>query len=75
MNQLPVEGDFAFRNTEILEATEDCTAIWTSMSTSGFSNTALEGVHIFRSAGDRWLFVSLWTHHEDLWEADCHAEF
>ena len=75
MARAPVDHDFAFVDTEILETSDDCTAVWTSMSATGFSEAALEGVHVFRWAGDSWLFVSLWTHREDLWEADCDAEF
>jgi len=75
MARVPIEQDFVFRDTDVLEASEDCTAIWTSVLMTGFSETDLEGVHVFRRVGDSWLFVSLWTHREDLWEADCDAEF
>ena len=75
MSRPPIPTDFAFAATEILEASASCTAIWTEMSASGFGEPAVEGVHVFRRSEDRWLFVSIWTHADDLWEADCTAEF
>jgi hypothetical protein len=75
MSRPPLPTDFAFAATEILEASASCTAIWTEMSASGFGDPALEGVHVFRWSDDKWLFVSLWTHADDLWEEDCTAEF
>jgi hypothetical protein len=71
----PAASDFAFSGTEILEASPTCTAIWTEMSATGFGAPAVEGVHVFRWSEGKWLFISLWTHQDDLWEGDCAAEF
>lgn len=75
MTRQPSPSDFAFSGTEILEASPTCTAIWTEMSATGFGAPAVEGVHVFRRSGDKWLFISLWTHKDDLWEGDCAPEF
>ena len=73
--RVPTGADFTFAGTEILRSSGSCTAIWTLMTASGFTDVTLEGVHVFRWSGDSWLFVSLWTHPDDLWEGDCEAQF
>lgn len=75
MSRQPVPEDFSFTATEILEATVDCTAVWSEMSTTGFTTAEVSGVHVFRWLDGTWLFVSLWTLRDDLWEDDCTVPF
>ena len=73
MTRSPTSQDFSFSGTEILEASDQCTAVWSEMSASEFTTVEVSGVHIFRRPEADWLFVSLWTHRDDLWENDCVA--
>lgn len=74
ISRSPNPQDFEFAGTEILESSDDCTAVLTEMSGAGFSDpVSVDGVHVFRWIEENWLFVSLWQHREDLWEADCAA--
>jgi hypothetical protein len=75
MSRPPTPQDFVFTATEILEATEECTAVWSDMSASGFTTAEVSGVHVFRWLESSWLFVSLWTHRDDLWRNDCTAPY
>jgi hypothetical protein len=75
LTRAPMTSDFTFTDTEILHASDDCTAIWTQTTASGFTSIGFEGVHIFRQSEESWFFVSLWTHRDDLWEAECEAQF
>jgi hypothetical protein len=75
MSRPPEPQDFTFAATELLEASEECTAVWSDMSATGFATAEVTGVHVFRWLDDSWLFVSLWTHRDDLWRDDCVAPY
>ena len=69
----PTPSAISFEQTEILLATEDCTAIWTESTFKDFIDGTSTDVHILRwEAG--WRFFSLWAYRDDLWEADCESQ-
>jgi hypothetical protein len=70
----PRPGDIATSDSEFLESTDDCLAIWTTLTLSGFRSGASSGVHVLRWAGDRWVSMSVWEFKDDLWEQDCQGE-
>jgi hypothetical protein len=69
----PQPSDIAYADTQILLATEQCTAISTNAIFTGFRTGSTSDVHILRWDNGRWKFFSLWAFEEDLWEPDCEA--
>lgn len=69
----PQPSDIQYSDTQILLANEQCTAISTNATFTGFRTGTTSDVHILRWDDNRWKFFSLWTFEEDLWEPDCEA--
>jgi hypothetical protein len=69
----PDPADISYADTEILRSSNDCTAIWTTATFSGFTEGSSTDVHVLRWS-DGWRFFSLWAFKKDLWEADCEAD-
>jgi hypothetical protein len=70
----PRPDDLATSESEILRSSEDCLAIWTTLTLSGFRNGESSGVQVLRWTGNRWVSVSVWEFRNDLWEQDCQGE-
>jgi hypothetical protein len=68
----PQMNDIAYSQTEILEATSECTVVSTTAMFSGFRNGTSTDVHVLRWR-QGWKFFSLWSDPDELWEADCEA--
>lgn len=72
-DRAPQPEDITFNDTEILRADEDCLAVWTTLSLTGFRDGESAGVEIVRWTSDGWKSLSTWTSRSDLWEADCES--
>lgn len=70
----PGRADLAFADTEILKADDQCLAVWTTTTLSGFSSGNTSDVHILRLTDRGWGIFGLWTFKGDLWEDDCVAQ-
>jgi hypothetical protein len=70
----PRIDDITFGDTEILAADEECLAVWTTLTLSGFRVGESTGVHVLRSRDGGWVSAGLWELKEDLWDQDCQAE-
>ncbi len=71
----PLQSDLAYSKTEILRADEECLAVWTTTSISGFASRRTADVHVIRWRDGEWRFFSLWAFRNDLWEGDCASQF
>jgi hypothetical protein len=69
----PEPGDITFAETEILRSDEQCVAIWSILTTSGFQTGTTDGVYVLRRTNDRWSRLSTWIQRDDLWESDCES--
>jgi hypothetical protein len=70
----PRIDDITLRDTEILTSDEECLAVWTTLTLSGFRMGESTGVHVLRSRDGEWVSAGLWELKEDLWDQDCQAE-
>lgn len=71
----PTPTGISITDTEVLHSEDGCAVIWGVVEASGFTSVQFSGVHVFRKIDGLWMFVSLWEHRGDLWEADCRASF
>ncbi len=69
----PSTVGISVENVDVMKSDETCTAIWAEIQISQFNEASFSGVHVFRYAGNRWLFASIWEFRNDLWESDCGA--
>lgn len=69
----PSPNDISYAETQILQATEDCTVIFTRATFTDFTQATTSDVHVLRWLDD-WKIFSLWAFPDDLWEGDCEAE-
>ncbi len=69
----PSFGATTVTSTELLVNTPECTAIWSTVS-STFRSGQTEGVHVFRKTEGNWRLVNLWPLKADLWEEDCDSQ-
>lgn len=69
----PEPSDISFTETEILRSDEECLAVWTVLTTSGFRDGSSGGVEVLRQTETGWKSLSTWTNPGDLWEADCES--
>ena len=74
-DKVPLHNDLAYSKTEILRADDECLAVWTTTSISGFTSRRTADVHVIRWRDGEWRFFSLWTFRNDLWEGDCASQF
>lgn len=74
-DQAPLPEDLAYSETEILRADEQCLAVWSTTSISGFTSQRTADVHVIRWRDGKWRFFSLWAFRNDLWESDCTSQF
>lgn len=70
----PLPSDLTMTDSEVLHSSEECLAIWTTLTLSGFRSGASSGVHVLRWVGNRWVSVSVWEFKNDLWEQDCQGQ-
>jgi hypothetical protein len=70
----PTREAISFDDTELLEATAECIAIWTT-GTVEFLGTNREntGVDVLRRTNNTWQILSTWLYKDDLWQADCES--
>jgi len=70
----PTPEAISFDDTELLEATAECIAIWTTGRVEFLgSNRENTGVDIVRRIANTWQILSTWLYKEDLWQADCES--
>jgi hypothetical protein len=69
----PEPEDITFAETEILRSDEQCLAVWSVLTTSGFQSGTTDGVYVLRWTNDSWSRLSTWIQRNDLWEADCES--
>ena len=69
----PRRDDISFSETEILFVDDECLAVWTVLTLSGFRSGSSAGVEVVRWTGGTWKSLSVWTSRNDLWEADCES--
>jgi len=70
----PTPEAISFDDTELLEATAECIAIWTTGRVEFLgSNRENTGVDIVRRINNTWQILSTWLYKEDLWQADCES--
>lgn len=67
----PQGSDISFSGTEILRSDDECLAIATSMTLSGFRSGTSVGLSVLRWRDSGWVRLSVWASPFDLWEADC----
>lgn len=69
----PQPGDISFSSSEILRSDDQCLAIWTALSLSGFREGSSENVHVIRRVEDHWVRLASWQHRNDIWITDCES--
>lgn len=70
----PTREAISFDDTELLEATEECIAIWTTGTVEFLgSNRENTGVDVLRRTNNTWQILSTWLYKDDLWQADCES--
>jgi len=69
----PGAEDITFAETEILRSDEQCLAVWSVLTTSGFQSGTTDGVYLLRWTNGGWSRLSTWIQRNDLWEADCES--
>lgn len=70
----PQVGDITTSDSEILTSDNECLAIWTTLTLSGFRSGSSTAVHVLRIRNGEWVSVGLWELKDDLWNQDCQAE-
>jgi hypothetical protein len=70
----PEPDDLSTSESELLHSSQDCLAVWTTLTLSGFRSGESTGVHVLRWVGDKWVSVSVWQYKDDLWDQDCQGE-
>jgi hypothetical protein len=69
----PEPTDISFEESEILRSDDECLAVLTTLTLSGFREGESRGVEILRWTPDGWKSLSTWLNPNDLWEADCES--
>ncbi len=70
----PVLEEIQANNTELLRTDEECIALYTTLTISGFRDGSSSAVHVVRRLDDRWVSVGLWQYKDDLWSQDCEGQ-
>ena len=70
----PSRQAIRFDDTEVLEGTAECIAIWTTGTVDFLlSNRENTGVDVLRRIDNTWQILSTWRYKDDLWQADCES--
>jgi len=70
----PTREAISFDDSELLEATAECIAIWTTGTVEFLgSNRENTGVDVLRRTNNTWQILSTWLYKDDLWQADCES--
>jgi hypothetical protein len=70
----PDISDIQFLESELLRSDDECVAVWTTLTLSGFREGATTAVHVLRWNDGRWVSVGLWELKNDRWNQDCDGQ-